>query len=532
MVFVFLFGFIVFVNNRRRVSNRIFFLLSGVIVFWLGFNLLAWIYAAEILWTQLSMIGGLVPILFLYFSYIFPEEKIPSLKKSLTPFLIGLPLIIFSATKYNVASIDTSTPDCPPEVGWLYYYLIFSSVMATALAFATLWKKRQLAGNTALRRKIEIPLWGFVFMVGWSLITSVFSQLLHLDILSSFTPIGVLVFSGSIAYAIIRHQFLNIRLVSTQLFVSIIWLLIFLEFFFAGNWGLRGLIAVTLLLAIAFGLMLIRSINTEIQRKEELQRISDDLATANEELRRLDNAKSEFISIASHQLRTPLTAIKGFVSLLLEGAYGKLEPTVADTLDKVYLANGRLMRLVENLLNISRIESGRIQYQFAPVQLESIITELKDIFILAAKNKGLDLVITLPSAPLPLISIDAAKIREVISNLIDNAIKYTNTGKVEVQVRAAAGGAEVEVSDTGMGMDAEDLMHLFGKFERGKVAANVNVSSTGLGLYIGKRFVEAHGGRIQAASPGPGQGACFTVFLPNEPTGMPLREEKRPLTDG
>ncbi|MEP7162880.1 MAG: ATP-binding protein [Candidatus Moraniibacteriota bacterium] len=514
MVLVFLFGFLTFFNNRKGLSSRIFFLLSLVIVLWLGFNLLSWVYAAELFWARLTIIGGLIPILFLYFSYIFPDEKPPSHSKTLIPFLLGLPLVALAATKYNVSSIDISTPDCPPEVGWLYYYLLFSVVVATILSFVTLWKKRKHLKERSLRQKIEIPLWGFVFMVSWSLITNVFSQLFDFDILSAFSPFGVLIFSGAIAYTIIKHQFLNTKLVATQLFVAIIWLLIFLQFFFADNWPLRGLIMITFILSVSFGVVLLRSVNNEIRRKEELQEISNRLAAANQELRRLDNAKSEFISIASHQLRTPLTAIKGFVSLLLEGAYGKVVPQVQDTLNKVYLANNRLMLLVENLLNISRIESGRIQYQFAEARVEDILSEIVEMMSLAARQKGLEIKLTLPKSKLPLVTLDAAKIREVFSNLIDNSIKYTPKGSISVTAKTSPGGIQVTVEDTGMGITSEDLNHLFGKFERGGQAARVNVSSTGLGLYVGKSFVEAHGGTITAASEGAGKGARFVVTLP------------------
>ncbi|MFZ1655069.1 MAG: HAMP domain-containing sensor histidine kinase, partial [Candidatus Moraniibacteriota bacterium] len=238
------------------------------------------------------------------------------------------------------------------------------------------------------------------------------------------------------------------------------------------------------------------------------------LAVANMELRRLDNAKSEFISIASHQLRTPLTAIKGFVSLLLEGAYGQLEPNVSDALNKVYLANNRLMNLVENLLNISRIEAGRIQYQFAPARVDDILMELRDMFLLAAHAKGLKLGITLPKDPLPMLQIDSAKIREAISNIIDNSIKYTETGEIAVVAEKAGNRVTITVTDTGVGIDADDLPHIFKKFERGKDASKVNVSSTGLGLYVGKSFIEAHGGSITVESAGKDKGTRFVISLP------------------
>ncbi len=172
------------------------------------------------------------------------------------------------------------------------------------------------------------------------------------------------------------------------------------------------------------------------------------------------------------------------------------------------------MNLVENLLNISRIEAGRIQYQFAPTKLEDILTELHELFILAAHEKGLRFNISLPPVPLPILSLDGAKIREVVSNVIDNSIKYTETGDVLVAAEQKGTKVVVTVSDTGVGIDPDDLPRLFKKFERGKDAVQVNVSSTGLGLYVGKSFIEAHGGTIRAESAGKGKGAQFILELP------------------
>jgi signal transduction histidine kinase len=260
--------------------------------------------------------------------------------------------------------------------------------------------------------------------------------------------------------------------------------------------------------------MLIKSVDSEIKRKNELQEIATKLAVANEELRRLDNTKSEFISIASHQLRTPLTAIKGFLSLVLEGSYGKISLEVEDVINKAYSANNHLVDLVENLLNISRIESGRIQYSFAKTDIADVIRELADSFSVVAKGRHLNLAFVYPEVPLPLFLMDSQKIREVISNMIDNALKYTQEGGVAVRLSRDGEKIRVAVSDTGVGIAPEDLSVLFQKFRRGKESGKVNVSGTGLGLYVGKSFAEAHGGRIFVESEGVGKGSTFILELP------------------
>jgi signal transduction histidine kinase len=244
---------------------------------------------------------------------------------------------------------------------------------------------------------------------------------------------GMTAFMGFLAYLIVKYKAFDIKLLGVQALVVAQFIAIASMFAFTTSATNQILIGVTLTGTTIMGWYMVRSVKAEVKRKEELQLMSEKLSQANDQLRKLDNAKSEFISIASHQLRTPLTAIKGFVSLILEGTYGEVLPQVREALNKVYLSGERLINLVENLLSISRIESGRMEYQKKLFRLEDMLKELVDNFTIIAMNKGLKLEMELPKDPLPEIMADQIKIREVISNFIDNALKYTNEGKVVVR---------------------------------------------------------------------------------------------------
>ncbi len=248
--------------------------------------------------------------------------------------------------------------------------------------------------------------------------------------------------------------------------------------------------------------------------KKEVKAATADLRAANQRLKQLDAAKSEFISIASHQLRTPLTIIKGYISMMIEGNFGKLTKRELEPLRKVYLSNERLIRLVENLLNVSRIESGRLQFHFQPVQIEGLISDVVIELSGNAKKKGIELNLKMPRTPLPVIKADEEKLRQVVMNLIDNAIKYTDKGWIEVKVDLIDGQIRVCVTDTGMGIALEDLPNLFKKFSRGSGTFLVHTEGTGLGLFVARKMIEAHGGQIWAESKGKGQGAKFCFQLP------------------
>lgn len=526
IVFVLALGGLVFYNNRKSTSTRLFFALTIVTAAWLLFNLLSWVRPLEIVWSQLSIVGALIPVVFYYFLLSF--QKGDSLwQKWQCALLIGAttPFVLFAGTRFNVAGIDTNDPNCPVALGPLYYYIILVAVLFTVLSIVFAYRSWRTSTDTNYRRSLKVVLYGFVIFVLWSLFTNVGAPLFHYDIISMYSPLGVLIFVAVVGYAVVKYQFLNIDLILTQLLTVILWIIIALDLIFAEDVSQKALSGVTLVLTIVFGIVLIRSAQRDFERKKELQEMADRLAFANQELRRLDNAKSEFISIASHQLRTPLTAVKGYVSLLLEGTYGKISTEIEDVLNKVYTANSRLIELVDNLLHISRIESGRMQYTFQSEDLLSIVEDLRDTFTVIAKKKHIALRFDFPSEPLPPISLDRMKIREVISNLIDNAIKYTDHGSVSVSVyQADKGTVRVAVKDTGAGVRPEDKERLFTKFTRSQDTERMHVGGTGLGLYVGRTFANRHGGKLYVESAGVSQGAEFVLELPlvpPNPTDLP-----------
>jgi signal transduction histidine kinase len=227
----------------------------------------------------------------------------------------------------------------------------------------------------------------------------------------------------------------------------------------------------------------------------------------------LDRMKTEFVSIASHQLRTPITAIKGYASMLLEGSFGHVDNKVKDAIAVVFDSSQKLVSVVEDFLNITRIELGKMKYDMALFNFkeltERVIGELKPTI----ERKGIKLNFSADAGPHQ-ISGDTGKISQVISNLIDNSLKYTPKGEVDINVRRYDNKIELSVKDSGVGIAPEVLPKLFEKFIRADDAGQTNISGTGLGLYVAKQIVEAHNGRIWAESEGPGKGSTFYVDFP------------------
>jgi signal transduction histidine kinase len=316
-------------------------------------------------------------------------------------------------------------------------------------------------------------------------------------------------------YAMMKYNLMNIKLAFTQVLILLVNAFAIIIIFTSSTpteYVIKILFAIMVFILSYF---LHKSFDNIADQRKQLEKSTAEIKRSNKELKRLDKAKSEFISIASHQLRTPLTAIKGYISLMLEGAYGEVSPEIETALNKVFLANERIIQLVEDLLNITRMDSGRLEYHYDDnVQIEDILEELKDTFVLRLKEKDLDFKIELPDKKLPPIRADKSKLREVISNLIDNAIKYTKEGYVHVTVEQKRKFIRITVKDSGVGISKESLKSLFTKFSRGTDNTKVYTEGTGLGLYVGKSLIEEQGGRIYAKSGGMDKGSEFIVEMP------------------
>lgn len=240
--------------------------------------------------------------------------------------------------------------------------------------------------------------------------------------------------------------------------------------------------------------------------------IYQELEEANKKLKELDQAKSEFMSIASHQLRTPLAGIMGYLSMISDGDYGTVSKEQMPIIHDVLEATKRLIRMVNIFLNVTRIEAGRFVMNYTTVPfhevLEGVYKELKPTADLKK------VMLTYNKKTLPEVEVDADKIKDVVLNLVDNAIKYSPQGSVTLDAEAKPKVIHFWVTDTGVGIANGEAENLFNKFVRGSGIARVEPNGSGLGLFIAKKIAEGHGGRIWAESAGENKGSTFNVEIP------------------
>lgn len=216
-------------------------------------------------------------------------------------------------------------------------------------------------------------------------------------------------------------------------------------------------------------------------------------------IKEVDQMKDEFISMASHELRTPITIIKGYVSMVLEQSQGLSEQSKSD-LSVISVSAERLSTLIEDMLNVSRIEQGRLKIDLKPAEASTIIDETVKEMKIQADEKKLALTYILEPGSQSLTNLDKDRFKQILINLIGNAIKYTPSGSVEVKAFNREKNLVIFIKDTGIGMTAKEREHLFEKFYRVKNKKTESVSGTGLGLWITKQIVELMGGIIAVDS--------------------------------
>ncbi len=245
---------------------------------------------------------------------------------------------------------------------------------------------------------------------------------------------------------------------------------------------------------------------------EKLRVTNEQLEVSNDRLTELDRQKTEFVSFASHQLRSPLTSIKGYASLILEGDYGEITDDLKKAAQIIFDSSKTLATVVDDYLNVSRIELGQMKYEFAQIDLKALVQTVIDEQKPNVEKAGLKLNFNAESGSYA-VNADKEKLKQVISNIIDNSVKYTPMGEITVGVKNVKNNVQVSVTDTGIGIPKDVIPKLFAKFSRAKDANKTNIRGTGLGLFIAKEIVTAHEGKIWVESDGEGKGSQFYIEI-------------------
>lgn len=521
LVLNFSLGIFVFLTKRESKVNQYFFLFSIAATLWgltmIFYRSMAGLPDAAAFARILYASAATIPYSFLFFIRVFPEEKHNLPHRSelylLFPFLIILTIALIPGLL--ILGTSKAVGEEPVIIFDVLYHSIFAFYIVSYFSICyglLLFKYVKFTG--VQKHQISYVIVGTFLATIIGVSTNLLMPLLGDFSLNWLGQVGIVAMVGGISHSILKHKLFNLKILAAQFIVYALCVSLFIRVLISSSVSDLLINSVFLCISVAIGFFLIQSVKEEVLQKEKAEKLAIDLEHANERLKEVDQLKSEFLSLATHQIRAPLTAIKGYTSLILEGDYGPVSEPVSKAVDVISKSCQNLVMIVNDFLDISRIEQGRMKYELSTFDLREVarqvLTELKPNI----ENAGLTCSCNTEHTDPVMVYADAGKVRQVIGNLVDNSIKYTPSGSITIEVSEDNGVARLKISDTGIGISTEDIAKLFNKFTRARDANKTNVVGTGLGLYIAKQMIEAQNGRVWIESAGVGKGSSSIIELP------------------
>lgn len=493
-------------------------MIAIVFSLWIINELLQWIgvdaWLVHFGWQMSALLQiGLVSSV-LYFVYTFLYGKKPPFWSKLTWFIFALPVLITLSTVYNMTHFDLTECQSYNGLIWSYIY-IFQVVMTSVAAVLSLEKYRKSKATSDRKLALYLGI-GTTILLGLFVATNIAGDATLIYEFNLIGPLGMALFIAFLSYMIVRFKAFNVKIFGAQILVSTLVFLVFAILFIRKIENVRVVTIFTLILTAILGTILIRSVRREVESRELIQTQRDQLEKANARLKELDTQKTEFISFATHQLRSPLTAIRGTASLILEGDMGPVSDKIKEAVQMITASIKTQLNIVEDYLNVSRIELGTMKYDFVEMDFKDILKEVVDEQKSNIDAKGLAYSLSIDESQSYKIKADPDKFKQVVLNAIDNSVKYTPQGSLSFELvkDASRKTVRLKISDTGVGIRSDVLPKLFQKFMRAPKASEANIHGTGLGLFIAKEIMNAHGGKIWAESAGEGKGSQFYIELP------------------
>ncbi len=491
-----LFSFILYRSDPLNKVNKYWFISSLVFSLW-SFGLFEIALTSDdsmaFFWQNMINVSAVfIPLVYVFFLFEFLGLKQRKMR-------IGLFVLAAAFSEFSLTPLFQQGITMTKGFFWINpgpYYLLFPvyfmvyAIISVSLLVVSYGNSEK---GSPMRKQIRNMIIGS--LIGYlGGVTNFFPEIFGDYPYGNYLIIFYIIF---MIYGVIRYRSLNVKTISTQLFSGALISVVFFNFMRSVNLEDWIVNSIVLILVITFSMILV---------------------IANDHLNETNREKSEFVSFATHQLRAPLTAMKGYGSLILEGDMGEVNPEVRQAVSRMFESTKTLASIVDDYLDVTRIELGTMKYIFDRVDLklliEDVIAELKPNL----KREGVAFDFKIEEMGQQWdwsVKADRNKLKQVIANLLDNSVKYTLQGFVHVSLSFDRKKHKFvfKIEDTGVGIAPEVLPTLFNKFIRAGNANTANVKGTGLGLYVAKQIVEGHRGAIRASSAGEGKGSIFVVEL-------------------
>nr|MBP9669223.1 hypothetical protein [Candidatus Paceibacterota bacterium] len=450
-----IFGLLVYTRNREHATNKAFLWFAITVgswslslgVFRSGFENL------ELYARLLYVTAALIAFTFAVFMRHYEAEDTPSWQWYIW---VGIPtaVILFVAMLPGLLVIDVIPR--PGQESFIVlntwpHVLYFAYIVISGFAGLGLLAQRAINNTLGARNKYLYIMAATAVPTSAGVVSNLLLPSMGIFEYNWVGQVSTFAMVTIMAYGMFRQQIFDARVIATELLLFALCSISLARVVLSLSLNEMLFNVVAFIVVVGVSALLSRSVYREVLAKEQIEKLARSLSVANEHLRELDRQKSEFLSIASHQLRTPLAAIRGYASLMLEGSYGPITEAVLVPVRTIFASSTRMADTIEDFLNVSRIEQGRMDYRFKTEDLKALTSQVVTELSISAKNKNLELTYDDDARGPYMVTIDSSKVHHVISNLVDNAIKYTPRGSVHVRLERHQNGKEVcvYISDTG-----------------------------------------------------------------------------------
>ena len=511
-----LLAYVVFRSNPRSATNSIFALLSIVTVAWLSVNYITnhlptgRSYSDLILLVQRFGIFFAAPMSSLLFllAHTIPFAHIQLRARTFYAVVFAtVTMMTINISPLAFPGIELTEAGPRPTTGpGLLPFSILSTVFSILAIYYLIRKYRRL--QTVEKQQVKLVLIGMLVMLGLIIATVLIPLLIFGSVqFLVLTPIYTLIFLGTTAYAITKYQLFDIKVLVTEALTLVMTLVLFAKLFGEDTLSAQVIDSLLLLFMMVFGYFLVRSVRREVKMRETIEVQAQELEVA--------NAKQvNLLHFISHEIKGYLTKSQAAFATIAGGDLGVSCEPVQKLAETALVDVRKGVNTVMDILDASNLQKGTISFESKQFDFAAAVDEIVHNLRAVAAEKGLTLNFSKPVTGGVPYTGDEEKIRRhVIRNLIDNSIRYTESGAVDVEIARTPKLSRLVVRDTGVGIESDDMRRLFTEGGKGKDSSKINVDSTGYGLFIAKGVVEAHGGRVWAESEGRGKGPRFPVAL-------------------
>jgi signal transduction histidine kinase len=497
MLLLLFMGTWIYSSGKKKLTNQLFFGFTIVYVVTLINEIILWtassVSVVHFGWQMIAPLKFFAALLFFTFALSFIEKKDLSNKQKIILFVLSLPVFALIPTTFNISYFDYEY--CEGVNGYLRYYIYFIEFyflsMIMYLGYKRSNKEHRGVAVFTVTASIMLAILMFANIIGDQ------TLLYEVDIAG---PFGILLFAAGLTFTIVKYKTFDIKLLGVQGLVFVLAFLSFAALFIRSIANIKIVLLVNLVATIVVGHFLVKSVKI-VERQRQL-------------LEKANQNQESLLHFITHQVKGYMTKSRNIFDGLLAGDYGPLQDEKMKEIVKYgFDSETKGVETVQSILRASDLKTGRTEFKKERTNLSKLVAELSERAKEAALKKGLDF--TFEIEPNIEAMVDPLRIGEVFKNLMDNAVIYTIKGQVHVILkRDADSQIKFAVIDTGFGLTAEDKAKLFTEGGKGTDSIDVNIDSTGYGLFIAKKIVDQHDGKIGAHSDGRDKGSEFFVILP------------------